>query len=182
MKNLEQEAVKMKTLIKITNDYNSGIAEDSYRENINYIVNEIDVFCVLKNNDYQNIVNEERRYVTHKEGYKNSIQIEAKGYSQGDWQTYILYYNEKELKTPEHRMYFSDLVKQLERTFTHKNNYNVEKFEQTEINGKEFNADPHDYTSFCVNHIEFPENDDIIKEYNEIYGKDYDKYLIEANN
>ena len=92
-----------------------------------------------------------------------------------------MYYNEKDLNTPRLRMYFSSLVEDLERTFTHFNDFFVEKFEQTEINGKKFNAEPHDNAKFCISHTEFPDKEEIIKEYNEIYGEDYDEFLIEIN-
>ena len=171
----------MKTIIKITEDNFSELSKINKKEDINYLVNELNVFCELKNNDYTNVVEEEKRYLSDKEDYKNSIPISAKGYCQSEWQEYILYYNEKELNTPQLRMYFSSLVEHLERTFTHFNDYFVEKFEQTEIKGKKFNAEPHDNTTFCISHTEFPDKDDILKEYNEIYGEDYDEVLIEVN-
>ena len=61
------------------------------------------------------------------------------------------------------------------------NDYWVEKFEQTEINGKKFNAEPHDHTSFCIRHIEFPEKEEVLEEYIEIYGKDFDESIIEID-
>ena len=171
----------MKTIIKITKDYNSDLAYQSKVDDINMIVNEINVLCETKNNSYINLIEQEQRYSSEKEDYKNKIIIEAKGYSQSEWQTYTLYYNEKELKTPQNRMYFSDLIQNLERSFTHENDYSVEKYEQTEINGVLFNSEPHDYTSFSIVHTEFPEDNDIIKEYKSIYGIDYDTYLIDNN-
>ena len=168
----------MKTIIKITNDYNSDLAYQLKVDDVNCIVNEISVLCETKNNNYINLIEQEKRYSSEKEDYKNKIIIEAKGYSQSEWQTYTLYYNEKELKTPQHRMYFSDLIQNLERSFTHHNDYSVEKFEQTKIDGKIFNAEAHDYTSFCITHTEFPKNNDIIEEYKAIYGTDYDTYII----
>ena len=171
----------MKTIIKITNDNFSELSYNYYVENLNYLVNELNVFCELKNNDYINLIEQEKRYTSDKDDYKNKIEVTAKGYSQSDWQTFILYYNENELNTPQKRMEFSDLIKQLERNFTHFNDYIVEKFEQTEIDGKKFNSDPHDYTSFCIMHTEFPDKDDVLKEYLEIYGKDYDEVIIELN-
>ena len=171
----------MKTIIKISKDYYSYLAYQSKVDDINMIVNEINVLCETKNNSYINLIEQEQRYSSEKEDYKNKIIIEAKGYSQSEWQTYTLYYNEKELKTPQNRMYFSDLIQNLERSFTHENDYSVEKYEQTEINGVLFNSEPHDYTSFSIVHTEFPEDNDIIEEYKSIYGIDYDTYLIDNN-
>ena len=171
----------MKTIIKITNDYNSDLSYQSKVDDINMIANEINVLCKTKNDKFINLIEQEKRYSSEKEDYKNKIIIEAKGYCQSEWQTYILYYNEKELKTPQHKMYLSDLIQHLERSFTHNNDYSVEKYEQTEIDGKVFNAEPNDYTSFSIVHTEFPEDNDIIEEYNAIYGIDYDTYLINNN-
>jgi hypothetical protein len=78
-------------------------------------------------------------------------------------------------------MYFSNLVKHLEREFTHQNDYIVKKYEQTEIDGKIFNSEPYDYTCFYIDDIEFPNNEDIIKEYIGLYGEDFDKFIIENN-
>jgi len=169
----------MKTLLKITTDNFSEISTENYKENINYLVNELNVFCTLKNNDYQNIIEDEKRYHSNKEEYKNSIKIEAKGYCQSEWQTYILRYNENDIDTPQKRMYFVDLVKQLQRSFTHFNDYFCEKFEYTEIEGKKFiNPEAYDVTSFEISNTEFPGIEDIKKEYDEIYGIDYDEIEI----
>tara|TARA_R110000772_G_scaffold258599_1_gene375843 strand:- start:443 stop:958 length:516 start_codon:yes stop_codon:yes gene_type:complete len=169
----------MKTIIKISTDYNSDLCYQSKVEDISYIVNEINVFCKLKNTNYINIIEKQKRYSSSENDYSNKVIINAKGYSQSDWQDYTLYYNEKEIDTPQKRIYFSDLVKYLERSFTHQNDYFVEKYEQTEIKGKIFNSEPIDYTSFFINHIEFPSNEDILNEYVEIYGKDFEEYIIE---
>ena len=171
----------MKTIIKISKDYYSDLAYQSKVDDINTIVNEIDVLCEIKNDKFINLIEQEQRYSSEKEDYTNKIIIEAKGYSQSDWQTYSLYYNEKELKTPQHRMYLRDLIQHLERSFTHNNDYFVEKYEQTKINGVVFNAEPHDHTSFSIAHTEFPENNDIIEEYRSIYGADYDTHIIDNN-
>ena len=172
----------LKTIVRISNDFFGNTSDTFKVEDINYLVNEINVFCETKNRNFRNIIEEEKRYHSEKEDYKNKIIVNAKGYSQGDWQDYILYYNEKELKTPKDRMYFSDIVKHLERTFTHQNDYIAEKFERTEINGKIFNSDPYDYTSFCVNNTEFPQEKEIIDEYISIYGKDFNQCIININN
>jgi hypothetical protein len=171
----------MKTIIKITEDNYSDIAFIQWKEDINYLVNEVDVFCQIANNKYNNRVEKEKRYSSTEEDYKNTITIIAKGYSQSEWQEYTLHYNENELITPQQRTYFSDLIKQLERTFTHKHSYSVEKFEQTEIEGKTFNAEPHDYDSFCISHTEFPDKVDIEEEYNARYGIDYDIMIIDVD-
>jgi hypothetical protein len=58
----------------------------------------------------------------------------------------------------------------------------VEKFEYVEINSKKMiAAEAHDSTSMFIRHAEFPTKEDIQKEYNEIYGEDYDEIHIESN-
>lgn len=171
----------MKTIIEISKDYNSGYCYQTKVEDINYLVNELDVFCETKNRNFINIIEEEKRYHSEKQYYKNKIIINAKGYSQGEWQDYILYYNKEEIKTLKDKSYLENIVIHLERTFTHQNDYIVKKYEQTEIEGKIFNSEPYDYTNFYINYIEFPNNEDIMKEYTEIYGKDFDEFIIEDN-
>tara|TARA_R110002153_G_C12989937_1_gene463779 strand:- start:35 stop:550 length:516 start_codon:yes stop_codon:yes gene_type:complete len=171
----------MKTIIEISNDYNSDFCYQTKVEDVNYLVSELDVFCELRNSNYINIIEQEKIYNSEKQDYKNKIIINAKGYSQSEWQDYILYYNENELSTPQKRMEFSCLVKHLERTFTHQNDYIVTKYEQTEIDGKIFNSEPFDYTNFCIDYIEFPNNEDIINEYIALYGEDFDEFIIEDN-
>ena len=153
----------MKTIIEISKDYDNDFCYQTKVEDINYLVNELDVFCELRISDYINIIEQEKRYNSEKQDYKNKIIINAKGYSQSEWQDYILYYNENELNTPQKRMEFSYLVKHLERTFTYQNDYIAKKYEQTEIDGKIFNSEPFDYTCFYIDDIEFPNNEDIKK-------------------
>jgi len=154
----------MKTILKIENDYNSNLSFDYWKE----IFSETDFKFYIESVNksfYLPIENEHE-----KQQFKNCKIIEAKGYSQSDWQTYKIYFNGE---LPEY------IETALKRTFTHKNDYTVSKYEQAEINGKIFNAEPHDYTIFCIEHIEFPNENDIINEYNNIFGKDYDKYIID---
>jgi len=181
MKTATKENVKTTTLIVIENDYNGDTAEQERTEDINLIVNEINVFCEISNRDFINIVEQEKRYAGEKEDYKNSIQVNAKGYSQSDWQDYTLYYNEKELKTPQQRMYFSDLVKHLERSFTHNNNYQANQFEVVEIDGKKFKGESEEDYYFSITHDEFPDKEEVKKSFTEIYGEDFDKIEININ-
>ena len=167
----------MKTIIKITNDHYSTASHDEFLENVNCIVNDgLEVFCEIENNRMTNVVEHQKNYIFNKEDAKNKTIVEATGYSQGDWQTYILYHNVEDNNND-----LQLLIEELEKTFTHMNDYWVEKFEQTEINGKKFNAEPHDHTSFCIRHIEFPEKEEVLEEYIEIYGKDFDESIIEID-
>ena len=171
----------MKTILKISKDYGFNDAYNLKIEDINYLANEINVFCEIKNHNYTNIIEQEKTYHSQKEDYKNKTIINAKGYSQSDWQEYVLYYNEKELTTPQDKTYFSNLIQHLERTFTHQNNYIAKKYEQTEIDGKIFNSGNFDCSCFYIDYMEFPNDKDIIKEYTGLYGKDFNEFIIENN-
>lgn len=162
----------MKTIIKITNDYMSTLSYDTWREDIQYLIDEeLNVRVTTSNSRFINPCKSTEYNDTQ---FDTAITVTAKGYSQGDWQDYTIDYNKNEVD----KKYLDQLVKALERSFTHQNDYQVEKFEQTEINGKKFNAEPHDFTSFCVTDVEFPDEEDVLNAYQEIYGKDYNKVII----
>ena len=168
----------MKTIIRISKDNIGTTSYDLFCEEISYLVNEeVEVLCKVKNNSLNNIVEEKKNYFTTDTKFKYKTEVEAKGYSQGDWQTYILYHNVE--KDDEN---LQRLVRELQKSFTHMNNYYVEKFERVEIDGKNFDADPHDMTWFAIRDVEFPDKDDVLAAYLEIYGKDYDEIIIDLNN
>lgn len=172
----------MKTLLRISKDNFSNLSYDIFIEDVNYLVNELNVHCEVKNNKYINIVEQGKRYQSNIEDYKNKIMIEATGYCQSEWQKYILHYNENELNTPQQRMYFSSLVKQLERSFTHFNEYFCEKFEYIESNGKQYiENESFDSIGFIIDNIEFPTEEDVKNEYISIYGNDFDTIEININ-
>ena len=164
----------MKTLVRITEDFDTSIAWEMKTEDINYLVNELDVYCDISNDNYLNLVEQEKRYYSEKEDYSNSVTIEAKGYSQGDWQEYTLYYNEGDFDTLQQRAYFDSLIEHLKRTFTHQSQFNVEKIEVIIKDDKTFYSEPFDHTSLCIDYIEFPEEDDIKEAYINMFGEDYD--------
>ena len=164
----------MKTVIRISTDYNGDCSLRERNDNIYNLVNDcIEVHCEISNTRMVNIIEGVKNYSTNKEDFKNVTHVIASGYVQGDYQEYKLYHNQ-----PEGDNDLRLLVEELEKTFTHYNDYVVEKFEREEINGKNFDADPHDYTAFCVRHIEFPDKEDVLKEYIAIYGEDYDEVEI----
>lgn len=167
----------MKTLTKVTieNDYNSNLSYDMRNDDISYLLTELDLFCDIRNNNYINIVSELQYTTKYKDDYKNKIVVEAKGYSQSEWQYYTLYYN----KDTINKKLLKQLINTLEKTFTHQNDYIATKTEVVIIDDKKFESEPIDYTGLYVSHIEFPTNDDIIKEYINQYGKDYN--TIECN-
>ena len=161
--------------IEITNDYNSELSYDIRNENIRYLLTELDLYCEVSNTNYINIVEDLKSYSSNKEDYNTFTTVEAIGYSQGECQRYKLYYN-KDIN----KQYLKQLVTLLERSFTHQNDYFCTKKEILLLDGKEYETTL-DYTSFCINTIEFPEAKDIIKEYTEQYGEDYDKILVDID-
>ena len=165
--------MKKTTVIRINNDYMSTLAYDDRNEDIAYLVNEeLKVHCTVSNKQFLNPVKTDR----NNEKCKHIKTITANGYSQGDWQEYTLRFN-----CSEDNQYLKQLVTHLERTFTHQNNYMVEKFERVYIGGKTFDADPHDFEHFYIDHIEFPEKEDVLKAYIDIWGEDFDEFEIKID-
>lgn len=167
----------MKTVIRISTNYSGEQSYQDRDDSIYNIVNEgIEVHCEIANNRMINIVEEIKNYSTNRDDFKNKTTVSAIGYVQSEWQDYELYHNEEDGSND-----LELLIEELKKTFTHHNNYFVEKFEREEINGKNFDSEPHDYTFFHIRHIEFPDKEDVLKEYIDIYGKDYDEVIIEIN-
>ena len=109
----------MKTILRITNDIYSTLSYDMFIEDITYLVNELNLFCKIANNSMVNNVEDKKLYLSSESEYTDKLIVEAKGYSQGDWQEFTLYYNEADLKDKQKKAYFESLVTQLERSFTH---------------------------------------------------------------
>ena len=164
--------MEKKIKIEISEDYNSTLSYDNRNDEISYFLEGLDLYCEISNNRMINIVNKLNKTKTYKDDYNTKTIVNAKGYCQSDWQTYKLYHN-KDIDSDS----LAQLIILLERSFTHQNDYFVTKKEVVTIKGKEYET-IEDYTSFCINHIEFPEDNDIIKAYIEYHGKDYDEYII----
>ena len=86
----------MKTIIRITKNYYSTLSYDMFKDDLYNLVNDIDIFCEVKNNNYENIVEDVKKYESNKEDYKNQISVNSIGYVQSEWQEYIIYHNLKE--------------------------------------------------------------------------------------
>ena len=165
--------MKTKTEIEINIDNFGSLSYEYFKEAINELVNEMDLLCEVKNDKFINIVEDEKRYHSNKEDYKNTFTVSAKGYSQSDWQEYIIYTNEDE---ESNNMVV--LREHLKKSFTHFNDYSVNKYDIKTIEGEENRGEAYDYTTFCINYIDFPTNEEIEREYLAIYGKDYDSINI----
>lgn len=168
----------MKTVVRITNDYQSDNAYQSWREDIKDLLNETDlmVSCSIANTRMRNTVEELKDYQTFEGDFEKTTTVQATGYVQAEWQTYTIKHNEEDDDAN-----LAELVSLLKKTFTHKNDYSVEIFERAEIDGKNFDADPHEHQSFSITHIEFPDKDDVKKAYVEIYGEDFDEIEVNIN-
>jgi hypothetical protein len=152
----------MKTIIKITTDNYSQLSFDYWKET--FTETDQEFYIEISNKNY--LLPCENKH--NKEEFENSKVISAKGYSQGEWQDYKIYFNGELPKYIETA---------LKHTFTHKNEYFVTKYEQTEIDGKVFESEILDSTGFCIDHIEFPTKEEIENEYLSIYGKDFDELI-----
>jgi hypothetical protein len=169
--------MKKATILNISTCYDSQDAWSNYVENINYIVNKLDVHCEISNTRFINIIEDEQSYLTDINDYENSIIIKSKGYSKGDWQEYILYYDNLESK--KDRALFDDLIKLLKRSFTHFNDYYFELIKCIEIEGKEYySTEPIEGGSFFIDWIEFPKDEDILEAFNDNFGMRFDKVNI----
>ena len=166
----------METILKIKQDYNGDLSYQYFTDEINYLVNNIDIYCEIENNKFINIVEREKNYNSSKEQYKNKTIVEAFGYSQGDWQTYVLYHNLEE--TNKDLIY---LCNELKKSFTHFNDYDAQIIKRTEIDGILYESETVESFCFCIREIEFPDQNDILEAYNDIYDINYDSYEIDIN-
>jgi hypothetical protein len=159
----------MKTIIEIHNDYNSNDSSDYYKEELQELTTDMEIYVTVDNRMFNCPLKDKEG---EKENFRYRLIVSAKGYSQSEWQVYNVYHNDKD---DEKLAFLTDL---LEKSFTHYNDYIASKFERQEINGKEFSAEPHDYTNFSIRDIEFPTEEDVLNAYTEMYGKDYDEVIV----
>ena len=166
-----------KTKITIENDYNSTLSYELSKGNIKYLLTKLDLYCEIINNSFINIVEELQTTNSYncKSDYIDKLIVNATGYSQGDCQEYTLYYNKKETN----KDYLKQLVGLLEKSFTHQNDYIAYVSELIEIDNKFYSSENTDCFGFCVNDIEFPEKENVIKEFKDQFGVEYD--IIECN-
>lgn len=174
----------MKTTKKLTivKDFNCHLCYELFAEDINYLVNELNVFCEIDNNDFTNIVEEQKRYNSYKDDYQDSETIISKGYVQSEYQYFKIYYNKFEIDTKLEKEYLNQLFQLLENTFTHFNNdYYFEITETIILNGITYNSNVLESGVFFLYDCEFPTKEDIYREYNSVYsnGFEYDEVIIE---
>jgi len=165
--------MKTKTILEVYNDYDFNLSHADYKENINNLASELDIIIFNENNRLDNIISDlqKTKYCTnHKDSYKNSITINCVGYSQSDWDTYTIYYNDmtNDLK------YFCKLLKRL---FTHKNDYLIKEIELLD-SGYSKVINTH---SIMINYIEFPTNKDITETIKHYGIGHYDEIIFNNN-
>jgi len=165
-----QNKINTTTKVVIKEDYNSDLCYDIMNENICYLLTELDLYCEIKNNSFVNIIEELQTSKNYNNNYKDKKIVNAIGYSQSDWQEYTLYYN----KDNVNKSYLKQLIKLLEKSFTHLNNYIAYVNELVTIDNKTYSSETTECFGFCVNKIEFPESENIIKEFDEQFDIKYD--------
>ena len=160
----------MKTIIKVKPDYDSSLAWELYKEFLQTISEDQDIHVTNKNSDFLNVLPIEitgKGYRADKPDYKNQLTIECRGYSQGDWDTYTIYYNEL---TDDIKL----LAEELKKIFTHKNEYYLQEIEELESG----HSKVIDTYGLVISNVEFPDKEDIEKEIKEQYNLKYDELII----
>ena len=164
----------MKNIAKITRDYDSQLSDDMWNEDLNEYIQSLDVFIEKCNRQFSfDAIRNQRRgfeeFDNSNNGNAQCIVIDAKGYSQSEWENFTLYYkcSDKEV---------NPLVEHLKKTFTHRNDYLVENVEEL-ITG---HTKVIDRCVVNVNDPEFPELQDIVKVIEEMQDgvKVYDEYKL----
>lgn len=173
------ETTKKLTIVK---DFDCHYCYELFAEDIEYLVNELNVHCETTNNNYINIIETKKRYNSCKDDYQNSKTIISKGYIQGEYQSFKIYYNKFEIDTKVKKEYLNQLFQLLENKFTHFNNdYYFEITETMILNGITYNSNVLDSGMFSLYNCEFPTKEEIFKEYDSVYSNEfeYDKVIIE---
>lgn len=163
---------KSKTIkLEVNHDYDSGFAYELYKEDLLNCAEDLDIIVKNENWRIANVLKDWDQVVSMDYKYKKAII--CKGYSQGDWDTYTIYYKEWNEQT----QLLADL---LERLFTHKNDYYVNVIEYLITGHRKI---IHGF-GFSITDIEFPEHKDINEQideclYNE--GIKYDEIVYNLN-
>tara|TARA_R110000744_G_scaffold2511_1_gene10019 strand:- start:234 stop:737 length:504 start_codon:yes stop_codon:yes gene_type:complete len=163
---------KKRVVVEISNDIMGCDSWDMYKEDIKCLAEDLDISVNNGNIKMENILKQKENIGGN---YSNHIIVDCIGYSQGDWDSYAISYNIENQKEVD------EIVKELKKLFTHKNDYCVNKYDVITIDGEEFKGEVYDYTWFSIMHIEFPSEKEVINYYSENYGKDYNEIIININ-
>ena len=156
----------------VEEDYNSGFAFDLYKEDVLNCAEDLDIIVKNKNTQYSHILKDHDKVVSM--DYKYKKNIECIGYSQGEWDTYTIYYKEWNDQT----QLLADLLKNI---FTHKNDYSVYVNEIIDHEHSKLV----DRFGFSITDQEFPDHDRIRKEieqYSLDFSLKFNKIVYNLNN
>ena len=145
-----------KIRLVVKNDYDSDYSWELYKDNLHDLLDGLDVRVENRNSSNTNILEKVNSYRTPNE-YKNFIEVSCKGYSQGDWDDYKIYFDYSNEEFIEEFSRVEDVAKELEKLYTHKNDYVVQKIEELD-SGHEKTLE---CFSFSILDVEFPNNSDI---------------------
>lgn len=160
--------MKKEIILEVFKDYNSRNAYELYKDDLISLCENLDIRIENSNNKFYNILESVNSYKKPNE-YKKYITVSCKGYTQSEFDNYKIYFNS-----------YNDNIKylqsELEKLFTHKNDYIIKSFEVLETGHKK---EIEDYF-ISITNIEFPENTDIKKEI-QSYNIDFDKIKFNNN-
>ena len=169
-----------KIRLEVKNDYDSRYSWDLYKDNLEDLLDGLDVRVENSNSRNSNIL---EKVNSHRKGveYKNCIDVSCKGYSQSDWDEYKIYFdysNEEfdEFNRYSHYCRVEDVAQELEKIYTHKNDYRVHRIEVLDSG----HTKTLDSFSFSILDVEFPENKDI-KDRIDDQGIEYDEIKFNQN-
>jgi hypothetical protein len=166
VRNFKELKVK-KIRVVIERDYSSNTSWDLYVDNLKYLLEGLDVKIENTNPRNTNILKDQNNYKKRSE-YKGYLKANPKGYSQGEWDEYTIYFDYT--KDDEEFARIEDIIEELERLYTHKNDYQVKIVEYNNEGYSKVVGVEH----ISITQIEFPEEEDLIKELDEM-GCEYDE-------
>jgi hypothetical protein len=147
----------MKTIkLVVENDYDSGFSWELYEDNLHDLLNGLDVRVENSNTRNSNILEKVNSYRKGVE-YKNFIDVNCVGYSQGDWDEYKIYFDYSNEEFIEEFSRVEDCAKELEKLYTHKNDYVVKQIEELDSG----HTKTLESFYFSILDVEFPNNSDI---------------------
>ena len=145
-----------KIKLEVKNDYDSGYSWELYKDNLENLLDGLDVRVENSNSRNSNILEKVNSYRKGVE-YKNYIDVSCKGYSQGDWDDYKIYFDYSNDEFIEEFSRVEDVAKELQKLYTHKNDYWVQQIEVLDSG----HTKPLLSFQFSILDIEFPNNSDI---------------------
>ena len=143
-----------KIKLEVKNDYDSDCSWMLYVEDLHYLLEGLDVRVENSNSRNSNILEKVNSYKKGVE-YKNYIDVSCKGYSQSDWDDYKIYFDYSNGEEEDSRV--EDVAKELQKLYTHKNDYCVQQVEVLDSG----HTKPLLSFQFSILDIEFPNNSDI---------------------